>query len=261
MWIGGSWWSASATPRARSAASWRGRGPGSRSRCAREPWSSRARCSACPIQYFSRLMAGLPRRGQRLVMDLTGARDAALPRPARPSAAAVRPCPDVPLIGFELVEAIREGRVHVRGNVSALTPEGARFADGRNGALRRRHARHRLPRDPGVPRRRREPRRTAASVPGTARVRSAEWPGLFFVGHNYDARGGLFNIARDSARAAGMLAAGLALTVAASGDVVPADHEQEAREHAVEGRWVWCPPATSGPGGASSGRRSARPSR
>ena len=33
------------------------------------------------------------------------------------------------------------------------------------------------------------------------RVVSADRPDLYFVGHNYDARGGLFNIARDAPRA------------------------------------------------------------
>ncbi len=32
------------------------------------------------------------------------------------------------------------------------------------------------------------------------RVVSADRPDLYFVGHNYDARGGLFNIARDAPR-------------------------------------------------------------
>ena len=34
------------------------------------------------------------------------------------------------------------------------------------------------------------------------RVTSADQPGLYFVGHNYDIRGGLFNIGRDARRAA-----------------------------------------------------------
>ncbi|HEV2130284.1 MAG TPA: hypothetical protein VGR27_04250, partial [Longimicrobiaceae bacterium] len=32
----------------------------------------------------------------------------------------------------------------------------------------------------------------------TDRVTSADQPGLYFVGHNYDATGGLFNIALDA---------------------------------------------------------------
>lgn len=159
-----------------------------------------------PIQYFSRLMNWLPRRGQRAVMDLSGAAmqlvrgKPLLPRPP------FERCPSVPLIGFELVAAIREGRVDVRGNVAALTPDGARFADGSEepfddvilatgyraalgileGVVR--------PDECGFGRRH-------------ARVRSTEWPRLFFMGHNYDARGGLFNIAHDSRTTARQVAA------------------------------------------------------
>lgn len=159
-----------------------------------------------PIQYFSRLTSWLPRRGQRAMMDLTGAAmqifrgKPVLPRPPFDR------CPNVPLIGFELVEAIREGRVRVRGSVSAFTTVGARFADGSEEpfddiilATGYRAALGTLdgvvsPDDCGFGRRRR-------------RVQSTEWPSLFFVGHNYDARGGLFNIAQDSRRTARLIAA------------------------------------------------------
>jgi cation diffusion facilitator CzcD-associated flavoprotein CzcO len=38
------------------------------------------------------------------------------------------------------------------------------------------------------------------------RVVSADWPNLYFVGHNYDASGGLRNIARDARLAASLIA-------------------------------------------------------
>ena len=38
------------------------------------------------------------------------------------------------------------------------------------------------------------------------RVTSSEHPGLYFVGHNYDATGALFNIRRDSRLAAEAIA-------------------------------------------------------
>jgi len=41
------------------------------------------------------------------------------------------------------------------------------------------------------------------------RVVSVDQPDLFFVGHNYDVRGGLFNIARDARLAAGQISAAL----------------------------------------------------
>jgi hypothetical protein len=41
----------------------------------------------------------------------------------------------------------------------------------------------------------------------TDRVTSADQPDLYFVGHNYDATGGLFNIARDAPLVAERIAA------------------------------------------------------
>jgi cation diffusion facilitator CzcD-associated flavoprotein CzcO len=162
-----------------------------------------------PIQYFSLLTSWLPKRSQRALLNLNGTAmqllrgKPVLPRPP------FDPCRNVPLIGFELVEAIREGHVQARGSVTALTPDGARFADGSEEpfddvilATGFRAALGILegvvsPDDCGFGRRRK-------------RVRSAEWPNLFFVGHNYDARGGLFNIAQDSRAAGRLIAASLA---------------------------------------------------
>ena len=117
-----------------------------------------------------------------------------LPRPA------YGPLDAIPLIGFNLVDAIREGLVQVRGGIERLTASGAAFADGK---------------EPSE-----EPFDVVILATGFApalaplgqlirvdakgfalrrdRVTSAEHDGLYFVGHNYDATGGLFNIARDS---------------------------------------------------------------
>src|SRR5213078_3908803 len=51
-----------------------------------------------------------------------------LPRPA------YGPLDAIPLIGFHLVDAIRAGRVHVRGAIERLTATGALFADGKSPA-------------------------------------------------------------------------------------------------------------------------------
>jgi cation diffusion facilitator CzcD-associated flavoprotein CzcO len=161
-----------------------------------------------PIQYYSRLMTPLPRRVQRIVMSATGWASGLLRgRPVLPRPP-YSPCPDVPLIGFELVESIREGRVAVRAAPVGFTREGVRFADGREepfddvilatgyrAALGPFEAIVR-PDECGFGRRK-------------DRVRSTDEPRVFFVGHNYDARGGLFNIARDSVRAAGLVEASL----------------------------------------------------
>jgi cation diffusion facilitator CzcD-associated flavoprotein CzcO len=149
-----------------------------------------------PIQYVSVVLSPLPRR---LVQQLTSIVSrlrgpSVLPPPAR------TPCPKVPIIGLALVDAVRAGRIRVRDDVEALTVSGAQFCDGSEevfdeiilatgyraaigflGAAIR-------PDGCGFARRR-------------GRVVSADRPDLYFVGHNYDARGGLFNIARDAPRA------------------------------------------------------------
>jgi thioredoxin reductase len=158
-----------------------------------------------PIQYFSRLMSGLPRTAQRAIVDLTGRAASlvrgrpVLPRPAPSS------CPDVPLIGFELVEAIRAGVVRVKGPLEALTAHGVRFADGSeevfDDVLFATGYRAALGLLAGV-----VSPDECGFAPRSRRVRSERWPGLYFVGHNYDGRGGLFNIACDSRRAARQIA-------------------------------------------------------
>jgi hypothetical protein len=149
-----------------------------------------------PIQYVSVVLSPLPRR---LVQELTSMVSrlrgpSVLPPPAR------TPCPKVPIIGLALADAVRAGRIRVRDDVEALTVSGAQFCDGSEevfdeiilatgyraaigflGAAIR-------PDGCGFARRR-------------GRVVSADRPDLYFVGHNYDARGGLFNIARDAPRA------------------------------------------------------------
>ena len=151
-----------------------------------------------PIQYLAALVRRLPRPAQELVVRqvarLTEARRGppVLPRPAH------SPLDAIPVIGFHLVDAITDGLVTVRrGEVVRLTADGATFTDGASapfdaiilatgyepalgmlGSLVTRDAR-------GFATRR-------------DRVTSADQPGLYFVGHNYDATGGIANIARDA---------------------------------------------------------------
>ena len=153
-----------------------------------------------PIQYLARYIRKLPRAAREAVVRAVGRivekrrGPPVLPRPAH------GPLDAIPLIGFHLVDAIRAGRVKVRGAIERLTPQGARFADGQS------------PRD--------EPYDVVILATGFApalaplgqlirvdnkgfalrrdRVTSADQDGLYFVGHNYDATGGLFNIARDA---------------------------------------------------------------
>jgi indole-3-pyruvate monooxygenase len=158
-----------------------------------------------PIQYVSYWLRKLPRRVQEgavgLVRVFTELRRGkpVLPRPA------YSPLDAIPVIGFHLVDAIAQGLIEVRAGVAELTVEGARFTDGTAapfddiilatgfgaalgplGALIELDAK-------GFGRRR-------------DRVVSVNQPDLYFVGHNYDATGGLFNISRDARLTARLIA-------------------------------------------------------
>jgi NAD(P)H-nitrite reductase large subunit len=114
-----------------------------------------------------------------------------LPRPTH------GPLDAIPLIGFQLVDAIREGLVTMRGGVAAFTSDGVRFSDGSAASfdvviLATGFAPALAPLDGLV---RLDDRGFARR---SGRVASADQPDLFFVGHNYDAAGGLYNIARDA---------------------------------------------------------------
>jgi len=159
-----------------------------------------------PIQYFAVLMAKFPATVQQTIKRVTGAvsqwtrGQAVLPLPPHGA------CPDVPLIGHHLVDAIRDGSVRLKGGIAALTGEGVRFQDGSEepfddlilatgysaalGILTG------LIQNDGCGFARR-----------TKRVVSLDQPDLYFVGHNYDTTGGLFNIRRDSRQAAKLILA------------------------------------------------------
>lgn len=166
-----------------------------------------------PIQYLAIAMALLPTAMQRMgasAFSSISARvrgSAVLPLPRRTS------CPAVPLIGFHLADALRSGRIRLKGGVTEFTTSGVRFADGSTESFddvilaTGYRAAVGMLRDLirvdacGFARRR-------------DRVVSLDQPDLYFVGHNYDARGGLFNIARDVTRAARCVKARLCKKVA-----------------------------------------------
>ena len=153
-----------------------------------------------PVQYLARYIGKLPRKAREVVVRLVGRivekrrGPPVLQRPAH------GPLDAIPLIGFHLVDAIRDGLVRVRGGIDRLTRTGAVFTDGRTPAEM---AFDVVILATGF---------TAALAPlgqlirvdakGFAvrrdRVESADHDSLYFVGHNYDATGGLFNIARDA---------------------------------------------------------------
>lgn len=159
-----------------------------------------------PIQYLSHWVRKLPRPAQDAIVAAVGRLTVlrrgppVLPRPGH------SPLDAIPIIGFHLADAIRAGLVRVRPGLAEFTPDGARFSDGTTerfddvvlatgfapaldalGDLVRRD-------DKGFALRR-------------DRVTSADQPALYFVGHNYDATGGLLNIARDAPLVAARLAA------------------------------------------------------
>jgi hypothetical protein len=161
-----------------------------------------------PIQYLARLVATLPRGVQetvaRAVQWLSERRHGppVLPR------AAVHPLDGVPIIGFHLVDAIRAGRVGVRGGVDRIYGSRVTFADGSAEAY------DTILLATGY-------RAAVAPLAGlvtldrhgfalrTDRVASAEQPDLWFVGHNYNVTGALLNIDHDAKLAAGQVASAL----------------------------------------------------
>jgi cation diffusion facilitator CzcD-associated flavoprotein CzcO len=161
-----------------------------------------------PIQYLAFAMRGLPAGVRRAIAGAVGRitevrrGKPVLPKPAH------GPLDSIPLIGFHLVDAIRAGRVTVRGSVAEFTETGVRFTDGTA-----------EPFDDVIF----ATGFTAAIGPlgdlvrtdakgfalRTDRVTSADQPNLYFVGHSYDSTGGLYNIRRDAGLAAERIAATL----------------------------------------------------
>lgn len=150
-----------------------------------------------PIQYIAFGMRRLPHALRVRVADgvrrITEARRGppVLPRPAH------GPLDAIPLIGFHLVDAITAGRVRVLPAIASFTPTGVRFTDDTredfDAVILATGFRPALQPLGGLV-------RTDAKgfALRTDRITSADHPGLYFIGHNYDATGGLMNIVRDA---------------------------------------------------------------
>jgi cation diffusion facilitator CzcD-associated flavoprotein CzcO len=149
-----------------------------------------------PVQYVALALRRLPRSVQVRVAAMVAAlgsrrRGVALPRTTRSALDAI------PIIGFHLVDAVREGAVTVRPGVAGFTEAGVRFTDGSEGAF-----------DTVIMATGFTPalgalgglvsRDANGFARRTDRVTSADQPGLFFVGQNYDALGGLRNLTMDA---------------------------------------------------------------
>jgi cation diffusion facilitator CzcD-associated flavoprotein CzcO len=146
-----------------------------------------------PIQYFSVLVNPLPRsivdRVTTAIGALRGPR--ALPPPSRTV------CPRVPLIGLGLADALRAGTIRLRSAPRSFTPGGMQFADGTEDSyddvIMATGYRAAIGFLNGLV-------RTDLCGFGSRRDRvvSADSAGLFYVGHNYDTRGALYNISHDA---------------------------------------------------------------
>ena len=160
-----------------------------------------------PIQYLVFAMRGLPVGARRQIAAMVGKLTElrrgkpVLPKPAH------GPLDAIPLIGFHLVDAIRAGRIAVRAGVAAFTETGVRFTDGQEEPFddvifATGFAAALSPLGDLV--------RTDAKgfALRTDRVTSVDQPNLYFVGHNYDSSGGLYNIRRDAGLVAERIARG-----------------------------------------------------
>jgi indole-3-pyruvate monooxygenase len=149
-----------------------------------------------PIQYFGVALGVFPTPVQRAINEFTSGVAARIRPPVLPRGTLGR-CSAVPLIGFHLVDAIAAGAIHLKPGIAEFTSDGVRFTDGSSDSF------DRVILATGY--------RAALSFLGDqirtdecgfairkGRVASADQPGLSFVGHNYDTRGGLRNIAKDS---------------------------------------------------------------
>ncbi|HET6680960.1 MAG TPA: NAD(P)/FAD-dependent oxidoreductase [Gemmatimonadaceae bacterium] len=149
-----------------------------------------------PVQYVALALRKLPRPVQVRVAAVVAALGARRNGPGLPRATHGA-LDAIPVIGFHLVDAVRAGTVTVRPGVTGFTDTGAQFADGTEGAF-----------DTVIMATGFTPalgalgglvsRDAKGFARRTDRVTSADQPGLFFVGQNYDALGGLRNLAMDA---------------------------------------------------------------
>ncbi len=155
-----------------------------------------------PTQYLGWGISWLPRGAQLRLTRLFGLFGAIVrggnPIPRKRGQSN---CPDVPLIGLKLTNAIQSGSIALLPGIVGLTADGANFADGSK------HGFASIVFATGY--------RAAVEWMGSYaerdecgfakrrdRVRSMTYPDLYFIGHNYDGRGGLYNIAVDAKRIA-----------------------------------------------------------
>ena len=152
-----------------------------------------------PSQYFGWAMSWLPGPFQRGSVRFTGQlggllkrREVTLPRKGD-----VPQCQDVPVVGHAILDHLNAGRVRLRPGVAEFTARGVRFIDGTEWqgdtlvmATGYRSAMEWMGKYGA--------RDRCDFALRKGRVKSADHPDLYFMGHNYDGRGGLYNIRIDA---------------------------------------------------------------
>ena len=110
----------------------------------------------------------------------------------------------MPLIGLKLANLVRSGTIALLAGITEFTAHGVRFTDGTDREFdcvilaTGYQAAIDWMGDLAV-------RDGCGFAKRRDRVRSFDYPGLYFVGHNYDGRGGLYNIAIDAKRIARLI--------------------------------------------------------
>lgn len=150
-----------------------------------------------PVQYLAWVVLRLPKKVREVVVGTFGrAARAMRGEPPFPPAEG-SPLDSIPLIGFGLVNAIRSGAVDLKGGIERMGAEGVTFEDGStepyDDVILATGYRPALGPLEGLVRTDEE-----GFALRTDRVSSADHPGLYFIGHNYEATGGLSNIRRDA---------------------------------------------------------------
>lgn len=157
-----------------------------------------------PIQYVAAPLSRLPLHVQRAITQMIANVSELARGPAVLPPPVDTRCAGVPLIGFHLVDAVRAGAIRVKPGIAGFTAVGARFVDGSEDPF------DRVILATGY--------RAAVGIlkdlvridecgfaARRKRVVSVDQPNLYFVGHNYDVRGALRNIALDARRVRRMI--------------------------------------------------------
>lgn len=160
-----------------------------------------------PSQYFGWAMSWLPAPFHRGSVRLTCRVGGLLRRRelTLPGKSDAPQCQDVPVVGHAILDHLNAGRIRLRPGVSEFTAESVRFIDGTGWqgdsvvmATGYRSAIEWMGKYGA--------RDRCNFALREGRVKSAVHPDLYFVGHNYDGRGGLYNIHVDAKRIARQVA-------------------------------------------------------